>query len=233
MLLAITRLAEKGTADAALCKQYGHECRVVSPLRAEICSSTIQTFALAAADRKFDAIFFTSALPAQKIAPLLPPSITKTTRVIAIGPQTAKVLDQAGIVTETLPIFYSRNFVPYLGNWIEGKRIGIPRADIPNQDLINAIEGAGGVAFEYRCYGLEPTNEPLNLDGVDAILFASANSYKMALLPTLDTASILPMAIGDITADAMRAGGLEPKVIGDGSLEGTLKTLNTYLRSTE
>ena len=217
MLLAITRLAEKGAADAALCKQYGHECRVVSSLRSEIRSSTIQTFVLAASDNEFDAIFFTSALPAQKIAPLLNPSITKTTRVIAIGPQTAKVLHESGIAAETLPTYYSRDFVPYLGSWIKEKRIGIPRADVPNPDLI---------------YGLEPTNEPLNLDGVDAILFTSANSYKMAILPPL-TSSILPIAIGEITAAAMRDGGLEPKVIGDGSLEGTLKNLNTYLRSSE
>ena len=227
MLLAITRLAEKGAADASLCKQYGHECRVVSPLRAEIRSSTIQIFVLAVADGEFDAIFFTSALPAQKISLLLPPSITRTTRVIALGPQTAKILHESGIAAETMPTYYSRDFVPYLGTWIEGKRIGIPRADVPNPDLINAIETAGGMAFEYRCYGLEPTNELLNLDGVDAVLFTSANSYKMALLPHLNTNTILPIAIGDVTADAMRAGGLEPKIVGDGSLEGTLKMLNT------
>ncbi|MDV0441989.1 uroporphyrinogen-III synthase [Methanorbis furvi] len=231
MLLAITRLAEKGSADAALCKKYGHECRIVSPLRAEIRSSTIQTFVLAAADGEFDAIFFTSALPAQKIAPLLHPDITKNSRVIAIGPQTAKVLHDAGIAAETLPTFYSRDFVPYLGEWISGKRIGIPRADVPNPGLINAIEDAGGMAFEYRCYGLEPTNELLNFDEVDAVLFTSANSYKMALLPPMQ--NILPIAIGDITADAMRAGGVEPKIVGDGSLEGTLNALNTYLESSQ
>ena len=54
----------------------------------------------------------------------------------------------------------------------------------------------------------------------------------MAVLPPL-TSSILPIAIGEITAAAMRDGGLEPKVIGDGSLEGTLKNLNAYLRSSE
>ncbi|MDV0444070.1 uroporphyrinogen-III synthase [Methanorbis rubei] len=231
MLLAITRLAEKGSADAALCKKYGHECRIVSPLRAEIRSSTIQTFVLAAADGEFDAIFFTSALPAQKIAPLLNPTITKKSRVIAIGPQTAKVLHDAGLAAETLPTFYSRDFVPYLGEWINGKRIGIPRADVPNPGLINAIEDAGGMAFEYRCYGLEPTNELLNFDEVDAVLFTSANSYKMALLPSMQ--NILPIAIGDITADAMQAGGLEPKVVGDGSLEGTLNALNIYLESVQ
>ena len=228
MLLAITRLAEKSVADAALCKQYGHEYRVVSPLRAEIRSSTIQTFVLAAVGDEFDAILFTSAFPAQKIAPLLDPCITKTTRVIAIGPQTTKTLHNAGIAAETLPAFYSRNFVPYLGNWIEGKRIGMQRADVPNLDLINAIEDAGGMAFEYRCYRLAPTNEPLNLDGADAVLFTSANSYQRALFSSLEY--ILPMAIGEVTADAMRTGGVEARVVGDGSLEGTLIALNAYLR---
>ena len=37
------------------------------------------------------------------------------------------------------------------------------------------------------------------------------------------------MAIGDITAAAMRAGGTVPTVVGDGSLEGSLKALNDYL----
>ncbi|HJJ92614.1 MAG TPA: uroporphyrinogen-III synthase [Methanocorpusculum sp.] len=230
MLLAITRLVEKGTTDVALCKQYGHDCRIVSPLRAEIHNNIIQTFAIAAIGCEFDAIFFTSALPAQKIAPHLPINITETTRVIAIGPQTTKELYQAGIIAETLPTYYSRDFVPYLGDWIKGKRIGIPRADVPNQNLINAITAAGGEAFEYRCYSIKPTNQPLDLDDVDAILFTSSNSYKWAIYSQSRIAPHLLMAIGDITANTMRADGHEPNIIGDGSLEGTLKALNTYLR---
>ncbi len=37
------------------------------------------------------------------------------------------------------------------------------------------------------------------------------------------------MAIGDITAAAMRKAGTEPVVVGDGSLEGSLRALNAYL----
>jgi uroporphyrinogen-III synthase len=37
------------------------------------------------------------------------------------------------------------------------------------------------------------------------------------------------MAIGEITAAAMRTGGTIPEVVGDGSLEGALKELNAYL----
>ncbi len=228
MQIAITRVAEKGTKDQALCEKYGHSARIVSPLQAELKASLVQTFVLAANDGEFDAIFFTSAYPAKHIGILLNREITKRCRVIAIGPQTAKILHEQGIAAETLPTFYSRDFVPYLGTWIEGKRIGIPRADVPNPELIRAIEDAGGMAFEYRCYGLVPTGELLDLEGADVVLFTSSNSFSQAHLPNMT--GIIPAAIGEITAQRMNEGGVTPVVIGDGSLEGTLITLNAYLK---
>ena len=229
MQIAITRLAEKGKTDQALCERYGHSAKIVSPLRAELRASLVQTFVLAANDGDFDAIFFTSAYPAKHVGMMLDPVIAKRCRVIAIGPQTAKILHDLGIAAETLPTFYSRDFVPYLGDWIDGKRIGIPRADVPNPDLINDIENAGGMVYEYRCYGLIPTGEFLDLEGSDIVLFTSANSFSQAVLP--DLAGILPIAIGDITAKRMQDGGVTPVVIGDGSLEGTLIALNEYLKT--
>jgi uroporphyrinogen-III synthase len=223
MIIAVTRLAEKAGRDQATCADYGHSCRIVSPLAAELYDNQIQAFVLEANRDAFDCIFFTSALPAEKIAPLLR---TKA-RIIAIGPQTARMLHDAGLKAETLPTFYSRDFVPYLGDWIEGRTIGIPRADVPNPDLIRAIEDAGGMAYEYRCYGLIQTNTPLDLEGADAILFTSANSFVMAVWDR--SPDIIPIAIGDITADAMRRGGIEPAVVGDGSLTGTLEALNRYI----
>ncbi|MDO8842099.1 uroporphyrinogen-III synthase [Methanocalculus sp.] len=223
MIIAVTRLAEKAGRDQATCARYGHSCRTVSPLAAEIYDNQIQAFVLEANRGAFDCIFFTSALPAEKVAPLL----RTEARIIAIGPQTAHMLQEAGLKAETLPTFYSRDFVPYLGEWIEGRSIGIPRADVPNHALIQAIEDAGGVAYEYRCYGLIQTNTPLDLEGADAILFTSANSFMMAVWER--SMEILPIAIGEITADAMRRGGIEPAVVGDGSLTGTLEALNRYI----
>ena len=223
MIIAVTRLPEKAGRDEATCEEYGHSCRIVSPLRSDVYDTQVQAFVLEANRGAFDCIFFTSALPAELIAPLL----RTGARVVAIGPQTARVLAEAGIAAETLPTFYSRDFVPYLGDWINGKAIGIPRADVPNPGLIRAIEEAGGIAYEYRCYGLIQTNTPLDLEGADAILFTSANSFIMANWERRE--DILPIAIGDITAEAMRKGGVEPAVTGDGSMTGTLGALNTYL----
>ncbi len=172
---------------------------------------------------EFDCLFFTSALPARIIAPLL----NRFPRIIAIGPQTAKELQHYEIDCEILTSFYSRDFVPYLGDWIRGKHIGIPRADVPNPSLIDAITAAGGIPHEFRCYGLEPTGESLNLEDADAILFTSAMSFAKAVW--MMRPDLVVIAIGDITAAAMRAAGTNPAVVGDGSLEGTMMALNDYL----
>jgi len=225
MKIAVTRLAGKEKNDATRCAQFGHICYSVHPLRSEIRPSAITAFIEAVDRSEFDCLFFTSALPAKIIAPLL----NRFPRVIAIGPQTAKELQHYEIDCETLTSFYSRDFVPYLGEWIRGKHIGIPRADVPNPSLIEAITAAGGIPHEFRCYGLEPTGESLFLKDADAILFTSAMSFTKAVWNK--HTDIVVIAIGDITAATMQAAGTNPSVVGDGSLEGTMMALNNYLNS--
>ena len=225
MKIAVTRLAGKEKNDAARCAQFGHICYSVYPLRSEIRPRVITAFIEAVDRNEFDCLFFTSALPAKIIAPLL--NRYRFPRIIAIGPQTAKELQQYEIDCETLTSFYSKDFVPYLGDWIRGKHIGIPRADVPNPSLIDAITEAGGIAHEFRCYGLEPTGESLDLEEADAILFTSAMSFAKAVW--MKQQDLMVIAIGDITAETMRAAGTNPVVVGDGSLEGTMMALNNYL----
>jgi uroporphyrinogen-III synthase len=227
MKIAVTRLAGKEGSDAARCAKFGHQCYNVHPLRSEVKQSAVTAFIEAVDSGEFDCLFFTSALPAKMIAPLL----NRFPRVIAIGPQTAKELQSYEIECETLSGFYSRDFVPYLGDWIAGKHIGIPRADVPNPDLLKAIAAAGGIAHEFRCYSLEPTGQPLHLEGAGAVLFTSAMSYIKAIWTPRD--ELLIMAIGDVTAASMRKGKTNPAVVGDGSLEGTMAALNTYLGAKE
>ena len=224
MKIAVTRLAGKEAGDAARCARHGHQCYSVHPLRSEIRQDVIDNFIVAVNRNEFDGIFFTSALPAKLLAPRLknPP------RVIAIGPQTAAILEDHGIRCETLEHYYSRDFVPHLGSWIAGRRIGIPRADVPNPSLLEAIRTAGGDAREFRCYSLEPTGQTLDLSSADAILFTSAMSFEKAVWS--QKPGLLVMAIGDITADAMRRRQVVPAVVGDGSLEGTLEILNLFLK---
>lgn len=223
MKIAVTRLSGKEKNDAARCARFGHICYSVHPLRSEIRSHEVRLFIEAVERGEFDCLFFTSALPAKIIAPLL----NKYPRIIAIGPETAKELLHHSIDCETLTRFYSREFVPYLGDWIRSKHIGIPRADVPNPSLIDAITAAGGIPHEFNCYSLEPTGESLNLGNADAVLFTSAMSYTKAVWEK--NPDLIVMAIGDITAAKMRESGTNPVVVGDGSLEGSLTALNEYL----
>ncbi|PKL57592.1 MAG: uroporphyrinogen-III synthase, partial [Methanomicrobiales archaeon HGW-Methanomicrobiales-5] len=106
MKIAVTRLLGKEKSDAARCGKAGHTCYSVHPLRSELRETEIAEFVKGVERNEFNCIFFTSALPAKIIAPL----IKRGARVIAIGPQTAKELEQSGLVCETLPGFYSRDF---------------------------------------------------------------------------------------------------------------------------
>lgn len=225
MKIAITRLRGKELDDKQRCLRRGHDCFPVNPLNSEIDQDQIDLFIEQVKDEKFDCIFFTSAMPAIKIGPLL--SRCPLPRVIAIGPQTAKALREYGIPCEVLHEFYSRAFVPYLGDWIAGKTIGIPRSDAPNPDLLEAIGAAGGTVAEFHIYALIPTYEELDLRDAEAVLFTSALSFRSAIWRRREEMVLL--AIGDVTASAMESAGMIPDVTGDGSLEGTLDELNLYL----
>ncbi len=225
MKIAITRLEGKELDDKERCLRRGHECYAVSPLSGEFNQEQIDAFVEDVFKKKFDCIFFSSALPAEKIAPLL--FDAPLPLVVAIGPQTAKTLRKYGVPCEVLPKFYSSSLVPYLGDWIQSKKIGIPHSDASNALLMEGIEQAGGIAVEYTIYSLIPTCEPLDLRDAEGILFTSALSFKQAIWKRRE--DLMLMAIGDVTAKAMETAGLFPDVVGDGSLEGTLDELNLFL----
>jgi len=227
MLIAITQHAGD-VNDEDICEKYNHKSKTVEtviPIKNE---KTHNEFIKAANNCAFDAIFFPSAFSAEKIGPEINPHLATKVRMIANGPQTAKKLHNIGLAAEMLPFFYSRDLIPYLGKWIHGKRIGIPRADVTYPKLSDEIKEAGGIPCEYKCYELIPSNTEVDLTGCGAIIFTSPAAYKLAKLPPISNDVILA-AIGEVTADAMMYGGHMPSIVGDGSIEGTIKALNASL----
>ncbi|MDI9633854.1 MAG: uroporphyrinogen-III synthase [Methanolinea sp.] len=223
MRIAITRLKEKAAEDRARCAARGHECYAVYPLEAVPDPAEIEMFVRLANEGAFDCIFFTSALTVRLVAP----RVERWPRVVAIGPQTGRELEKCGVRAEVLGSFYSRDFVRHVGSWIAGKHVGIPRADVPNPGLVASIESAGGRVTQAHCYSLRPTGIPLPLADADAVLFTSAMSYRVAVFE--GRPGLLFLAIGEVTASAMREGGHAPHVVGDGSLEGTLSAFDRFL----
>ena len=227
MLIAITKHAGS-VDDNAICEQYNHKARIVSTVSPVKNQQEIDNFVRAVNDCEFDAVFFASAFAAEKIAPLINPRLATKIRMIANGPQTARDLHNIGLAAEMLPFFYSHDLIPYLGKWIRGKRIAIPRAGITYPKLAEEIREAGGIPCEYKCYDIVPTNEPVDISGCGAILFTSPAAFTMAKLPRIPE-DLRLVAIGEVTADAMMYGGLTPSIVGDGSVEGTIRALNAAL----
>jgi len=229
MLIAITKHAGS-VDDNAICEKYNHKARIISTVSPVRNQMEIDNFARAVNDCEFDAVFFPSAFSAEKMGPLVNPRLATKVRMIANGPQTAKDLHNIGLAAEMLPFFYSRDLIPYLGKWIRGKRIAIPRASITYPKLAEEIKDAGGIPCEYKCYDIVATNEPVNLDGCGAVLFTSPAAFALAKLPRIPE-DLRLLAIGEVTADAMMYGGLTPSIVGDGSIEGTIQALNASLCS--
>ena len=226
MLIAITRHTG-ALEDAALCERYIHKAKVVSPIKQVKDLEVIGKFLKAANEEEFDAVFFPNAYVAEKLGPCIDPKIASRVRIIGNGPQTARILHNIGLAAEMLPFFYTKDLVMYLDRWIRGKKIGIPRAGNTYPKLTADIQRAGGIPAEYKCYDVEKTDEVMDLTGVGAILFTSPVAFRLAILPKME--NIIQMAIGEETAHEMMYGGDAPSVIGDGSIEGTLKALNAYL----
>ncbi|MCX6693880.1 MAG: uroporphyrinogen-III synthase [Methanomicrobiales archaeon] len=225
MRIAVTRLAGKEEGDEMRCRKYGHTCFSVTPLRAVIYHNRIQGFVQSVRRGIFDCVFFSSALPARLIAPHIA-RFSRLPRLIAIGPQTGEALAHHGIAAEVLPNHYSRELAPYLGDWVSGRRIGVPRADVPNPALREAIAQAGGWLSEVTCYALIPTHEVLDITTADAVLFTSTMSFREAFWKR--SPEVIAMAIGEVTGAAMTSAGLPPAVIGNGTLEGVLSNLNKH-----
>jgi len=224
MKLIITRLSEKGEKDQEICRKYGWESQSVHPLFTQINQTEVDSCINAVNQRKFDALFFTSSYPAKIIAPHINKSVVQNMRIIAIGPETRRVLLENNISAEMLPEHNSDFFTSYLKSWINGKNIGIPRVNIPNEKLTSLIKEAGGKAYEYHVYELISSGEKIDMKDADAILFTSASSFTKANLPDITRLKIL--AIGNKTAEAMIKNGVTPDITGDGTLKGTLKLLN-------
>ncbi len=229
MLIAITKHADC-VDDNTICEKYNHKARIISTVSPVKNQQEIDNFTRSVNDCEFDAVFFPSAFSAEKMGPLINPRLATKVRMIANGPQTAKDLHNIGLAAEMLPFFYSRDLIPYLGKWIRGRRIAIPRASITYPKLSEEIREAGGLPCEYKCYDIMATNEPVDLDGCGAILFTSPAAFTLAKLPRIPEELRL-LAIGEVTADAMMYGGMPPSIVGDGSIEGTIQALNAALWS--
>lgn len=223
MKIAVTKLREKSEGINDLFRRYGHEALIISTMVAADPTDPVPLASLAemASKGKLDILIFTSALGVDKLFERARPA--KKVRIVSVGPKTAKKVEEHGFKSEVIAKFSSEHFVHYLGD-IRRKTIGIARADVPNPDLINSLESGGATVVEAAAYRLGPAGTGFDdvLNEADAVIFTSAKSFEYSGFQCNIHKNLKVVAIGEKTAKAMRSQGLEPDIVGDGTLESCL-----------
>jgi len=224
--IAVTKLREKSEGIHELFRRYGHEELIISTMVAADPTDPAPLTSLAemASKGALDILIFTSALGVDKLFERALPA--KKVRIVSVGPKTAKKVEEYGLKSEVIAKFSSEHFAKYLGD-IRGKTLGIARADVPNPELIRSLESAGATLVEAPAYRLGPAGTGFDdiLDDADAVIFTSAKSFEYSGFQRNNHKKLKVVAIGEKTAIAMRSQGIEPDIVGDGTLESCLIVL--------
>lgn len=94
------------------------------------------------AAQKIDFLIFTSSPGVSKFfekSSAMPAGI----RILSVGSKTALKVNDLGYQSEMLDSFSSYNFAEYLKDCVQGKKIGIARADVLDKELIRTLESLG------------------------------------------------------------------------------------------
>lgn len=227
MKIAVTKLREKSEGIHELFRRYGHEALIISTMTSAAPSDPAPLARLSemASKGALDILIFTSALGVDKLFEKGLPA--KKVRIVSVGPKTAKKVEEYGFSSRVIEEFSSVNFTKYLGD-INGKTIGIARAEVPNPELINSLESGGATVVEASAYRLERAGCISDdvLEEADAVIFTSARSFEYSDFHQDSKKKLILAAIGEKTAEAMRKHGFEPDIVGDGTLETCLDLLN-------
>ena len=228
MKIAITRLEEKSGGTRELFSKYGHDAILVPTMKTEIPDNpaSLDELCRKVASGKVDFLIFSSTMGVRYFFEQCG-NVPDTTTIIAVGPRTQEAVVDKGLNCENIPSFSSDHFASHLGSRIMGRTVGIVRPDIPNPNLLESLTASGARVQEGVAYRLVPTGNDLRqiLPYVDAVIFTSGKSFKLASVSAGDVAGKTVIAIGPKTAGMMCDHGIVPDITGNGTLEGCLKAL--------
>jgi uroporphyrinogen III methyltransferase/synthase len=166
-------------------------------------------------------------------------------RVAAIGPATARALEERGVGVDLTPDEYvAEGILEGLGN-VAGQRLLLARADIARRALADGLRLRGAEVDEIAAYRtvIQPADPEMirhALSGderVDAITFTSSSTAR-GLIAGLEALRLDPRealrgvalaAIGPITAATLREAGLEPALVAEEyTIPGLTEALVAY-----
>jgi len=147
--------------------------------------------------------------------------VPATTRFAAVGPATARALEQRGWLAAVVPDEYvAEALAASLGD-VSGQRILLPHAELAREVLAYELRLFGATVDEIAIYRTLPAApDPAGLAelrrGVDALTFTSASAarnFVQLIGGELPASQPVSACIGPVTAAAARAAGLRVDVV--------------------
>jgi len=143
--------------------------------------------------------------------------------VVAVGPKTAKALEQNCIRPDLIPADHRAEGVvaELLKIGVKGKRILYPRAEIARPLIIDSLQAAGAEVVAPVAYrtmlpeGSEPKlRKLLSTDDIDAVCFSSSSTFNNLFVMLGDDLKKLQgqtkfFSIGPQTSETIRKHGFE------------------------
>ncbi len=232
----IAALAELGAIGEAV---------PVTAIAEPLDTGALDAAVLALAQGDFEWVGFTSVTAVAAVLDRaeqlrLHPVVPADTRIAAVGPATARALRAAGLPVDLVPDT-AGSAATLAAIWPaphSGDSVLLPRSSIAANTLPDALSGAGfrvRAVDAYRTVGLPvpaAVADDLAAGAFDAIVFSSPSTVD----PFAGCSSgreLLVVAIGEATATAARAIGLEPVLAAEPTDAAVLATLVDHLGTTE
>lgn len=147
------------------------------------------------------------------------------TKVGAIGPATARSLQERGIVADFMPSTYTSEAVAtgFAEAGVDGQRVLLPRADIATDTLSNGLREAGAALDEVDAYrtivppsAAAKARELLGGDKVDVVTFTSSSTVRNLVSLIDGDLSLLKgikvVSIGPVTSETAKELGVNVDV---------------------
>ena len=186
--------------------------------------------------REFDWIVFTSANGVEKFFERLKLhklDARSLCKVAAIGSATAEKLLSNGIIADVVPKnFVAEDLSDALKNFVGGKKILIPRAEIARDVLPDTLKNFGAdvtIAAAYRTINEVPAQ--IDFDSIDLATFTSSSTVKnFAATYGVDVLKKIPTAaIGPITAKTLETFGVVADVIAEKfTIDGLVEAIEKF-----
>jgi len=160
-------------------------------------------------------------------------------RIAAIGPETARAVESAGLAVDFVPSrFVAEQVAEEFPEPLSGKRVLLPRARVARELLPELWRQVGATVDVVPVYesvpdesDVEEIREQLQSGEIDVVTFTASSTVEGFLrrFRNLDLSQIVVACIGPITADTARKAGLRVDVVAEEfTVNGLVEALEAH-----